>query len=196
MCHGLRFHKCVYQISCLKSTGWLTWGDSLWTMLLMLLLVSEDQLRCFVMQNQQQKATFNSSHVALKSYNRLPRIDPKVMRMLIFKFRTAICVNVRLVKGQKAEILRIYHGHSMEKIGRSKKSFSSWNFDGACNRALHNCSLCASITFAPKKNVVYGLLFSLHVSADLRVTNPIRNPCLSKWLKSNLYTELTSPYHT
>ena len=64
--------------------------------LLMWSLVTEDQLRCFVRHNQQRKATFNSSRVALKSYNRLPQIDPKVMRLSIFKFRTAICVNVQL----------------------------------------------------------------------------------------------------
>ena len=84
---------------------------------------------------------------------------PKTDAFVFFAFYAAICVNVRLVKGQKAEILRIYHGHSMEKIGRSKKSFSSWNLDGACNRALHNCSLCGSITFAPKKKCGLWLTF-------------------------------------
>ena len=40
-----------------------------------------------------------------------------------------------------------------------------------------------------KKDVVYGLLFSLHASADLRVTNPIRNP-FSQMPPVNSYTEL------
>ena len=29
-----------------------------------------------------------------------------------------------------------------------------------------------------KKDVVYGLLFLLHDFADLRFTNPTRNPCI------------------
>ena len=46
-----------------------------------------------------------------------------------------------------------------------------------------------------KKDVVYGLLFSLHASADLRVTNPIRNPFFPN-ASSQFYTELKSSYQT
>ena len=46
-----------------------------------------------------------------------------------------------------------------------------------------------------KKDVVYGLLFSLHASADLRVTNPIRNPFFPN-ASSQFYTEIKSSYQT
>ena len=81
----------------------------------MWLLVAEDQLRYFVRHNQHQRATFNSSRVALKSWNILPQIDSKLMRPHIFEFHTSIYVNVWLVYGQKAETLQSYHGHSMDK---------------------------------------------------------------------------------
>ena len=126
---------------------------------LMWYLVTEDQLRCFGRHNQNQKFTFKSSRPALKIWNILRHIGFKLMRLYSFEFSIVICVNVWLVYGQKGETVRIYHGHSMEKTSRSKILFSPWISDGACNWALHDSSLCESITYAQKKRCGLWLTF-------------------------------------
>ena len=95
------------------------------TVVLMWVLVTKDQLRCFARHDHHKKATFKSSCIAPKNWNTLHQVNTKLMRLYTFEFRTAICMNVWLVKGRKAKTVQIYHGHSMEKIGRSKRSFSS-----------------------------------------------------------------------
>ena len=123
------------------------------------LLLIEDRLRCFGRHNQRQKATFNSSHVGLKNCNVLLQLDPMLMGLCPFEFRTAIYANVWLVKGQKAEIGKLYHGHSMDKTSGGKRLFSSQILDGACNRTLHDCSLCIFTPNVPKKRCGLWLTF-------------------------------------
>ena len=120
-------------ITCLKRDS--QYEESIWvdatdqticnSGLLIWLLVTKDRLRCFVRHNQHQKSTFKSSRVAIKSSDILHQIDPRLMRLSIFEFRTAICVNIWLVYGQKAKTVQIYHGHSMEKTRGSETLFSS-----------------------------------------------------------------------
>ena len=129
------------------------------TVVLFWLLIPQDNLRCFGRHSQRKKATLKSSCVALKSWNTLHFIDPKLISLQSFEFHVAIWVNIRLLYGRKAETLRIYHGHSMGKTSMSKRSFSPWYADGACNRAFHGCSLCPSTTFAPKKRCGLWLTF-------------------------------------
>ena len=123
------------------------------------LITIEDRLRCFVRHNQHQKSTFKSSRVAIKSSNILHQIDPRLMRLSIFEFRTAICVNIWLVYGQKAKTVQIYHGHSMEKTRGSETLFSSWISDGACISAIQDCNLCVLTSNAPKKTCGLWLTF-------------------------------------
>ena len=144
--------------------------------LLMWLLITEDQLRCFGRHNQHRKATFNSSHVALKSWNVLPQIDLKLMRLSIFKFSTIICVNAWLVQGQKAETVQIYHGHSMDKTSWGKRSFSSWTSDGACNSSIHGCSLCVSGRYARKKRCGLWLTFFATWLRRSSIYEPYKKP--------------------
>ena len=56
----------------------------------MCLLVTEDQLRCFMRHNQHQKNTSKSLYVALKSWDMLNHIDSKVIRLHYFEFRFSI----------------------------------------------------------------------------------------------------------
>ena len=126
---------------------------------LMWYLVTEDQLRCFGRHNQNQKFTFKSSRPALKIWNILRHIGFKLMRLYSFEFLIVICVNVWLVYGQKAETVRIYHGNSMDITSGSKMLFSSWIWDGACNRTLHDSSLYESRAYAPKKRCGLWLTF-------------------------------------
>ena len=123
------------------------------------ILVTEDQLRCFGRHNQNQKFTFKSSRPALKIWNILRHIGFKLMRLYSFEFLIVICVNVWLVYGQKAETVRIYHGNSMDITSGSKMLFSSWIWDGACNRTLHDSSLYESRAYAPKKRCGLWLTF-------------------------------------
>ena len=81
------------------------------------------------------------------------------MRLSIFEFRTAICVNIWLVYGQKAKTVQIYHGHSMEKTRGSETLFSSWIVDGACIRTLQDCSLYILTRNAQKKRCGLWLTF-------------------------------------
>ena len=129
------------------------------SVLLMWYLVTEDQLRCFGRHNQNQKFTFKSSRPALKIWNILRHIGFKLMRLYSFEFLIVICVNVWLVYGQKAETVRIYHGNSMDITSGSKMLFSSWIWDGACNRTLHDSSLYESRAYAPKKRCGLWLTF-------------------------------------
>ena len=71
------------------------------------------------------KTIIKSSRTAQKSWNILHHLDTKLRRLYIFEFRTVICMNVWLVKGQKAKPVQIYHVHSMDKISGSKRLFSS-----------------------------------------------------------------------
>ena len=129
------------------------------TVVLMWVLVTKDQLRCFARHDHHKKATFKSSCIAPKNWNTLHQVNTKLMRLYTFEFRTAICMNVWLVKGQKAKPVQIYHVHSMDKISGSKRLFSSWIWDGACNRALHDCNLCAMTRYALKKRCGLWLTF-------------------------------------
>ena len=67
------------------------------TVVLFWLLISQDNLRCFGRHSQRKKATLKSSCVALKSWNILHFIDPKLIRLHSFEFRIAIWVNIRLL---------------------------------------------------------------------------------------------------
>ncbi len=47
------------------------------------------------------------------------------MSLYKFEFRIVIGINVGPEKGQKAETVQIYHGHSIDKTSGSKRLFSS-----------------------------------------------------------------------
>ena len=129
------------------------------TVVLMWVLVTKDQLRCFARHDHHKKATFKSSCIAPKNWNTLHQVNTKLMRLYTFEFRTAICMNVWLVKGRKAKTVQIYHGHSIGKTSESKRSFSSWIWAGACNSPPHDCCLCVLTTNAQKKRCVLWLTF-------------------------------------
>ena len=76
-------------------------------------LVTEDQLRCFVRHNQDQKPTFKSSRIALKSWNIFPQLDLKLIHLCIFEFHNAICENVWLSKSRNRPNLPSYHNNNI-----------------------------------------------------------------------------------
>ena len=118
-------------ITCLKRDS--QYEESIWvdatdqticnSGLLIWLLVTKDRLRCFVRHNQHQKSTFKSSRVAIKSSDILHQIDPRLMRLSIFEFRTAICVNIWLVYGQKAKTCKFTMVIAWRKHAGAKRYF-------------------------------------------------------------------------
>ena len=74
-------------------------------------LGDEDQL-CFVRHNQDQKPTFKSSRIALKSWNIFPQIDLKLIHLCILNF-TMLFVRTYIFKKRNRPNLPSYHNNNI-----------------------------------------------------------------------------------